>query len=321
MSISENSTTDRLRALFKRRAQRFRRSSIFVKVGLVGVASGVAAVAQFVQIPANGTLTIWQAIGIAASIVVATGGIFVVFTEQDATEELAEAQNAIDEFRSRISDLFEEMSDEQGASERAIHLYQSVFLMRGAIEVAAVTTSVSLEALIEGLLEATEWTLPLALGFEQANRWTVCIYRAEPSESRTILRCVAHRRAIRCPLSDARVWRDGVGVVGTAYANDREIIVPDLLTDGLGTIFSLSNGDTKSYDDDRYRSIMASPIKIEGLDRPWGVVVATNDVPSHFTPDGEPGFRPAEAVRGLSGMVALAVAVCYGKQSGVGKGA
>jgi GAF domain-containing protein len=147
------------------------------------------------------------------------------------------------------------------------------------------------------------------MGFEQADRWTICVFYGDidQREGRRVLRCVAHARAIECDISEARTWPEGVGVGGVAYANAREVIVPDLVDEAMGTVFDL--GDRKrSYDEERYRSLAAVPILVDRGEKPWGVVIATNDRPHHFNVEGT-GVRTVEAVRALAGMVALAVSV------------
>lgn len=152
------------------------------------------------------------------------------------------------------------------------------------------------------------------MGFEISDMWTICVYRAEPNASggRDSLRCVAHNRAIQCEISEARVWDEGVGVSGISYANQREIIVPDLSSANLGSMFNLAGG-ARPYDGDRYRSIVCVPVVIHGQGKPWGVVVATSDRVNHFNTDEDGGPKAIEPARLLAAMVALAVVLCEGK--------
>lgn len=52
----------------------------------------------------------------------------------------------------------------------------------------------------------------------------------------------------------------------------------------------------------------ASPIRVDGQQAPWGVVVATNDQLAHFNADAFPAMRPDIVVKELSGTLALAAA-------------
>ncbi|HEX8300721.1 GAF domain-containing protein [Sphingomonas sp.] len=179
------------------------------------------------------------------------------------------------------------------------------------LERAAVTDRVKIEDVLSAFMDTTLRSLPISMGFQQADRWTICVYRASlnPQTDRYDLICVAHNRAIKCNASEARPWSEGIGVSGISYSNRSEIIVPNLQSASLGSMFNLAAG-ARDYDDERYRSIVSVPVKVDGQDRPWGVVVATSDRVDHFTPDDETGLKTTEPVRSLAGMVALAAAMC-----------
>lgn len=85
-------------------------------------------------------------------------------------------------------------------------------------------------------------------------------------------------------------------------------MVPNMHHAGLGTVFNIAAG-ARDYDSDRYRSIAAVPIRVGGREKPWGVIVATNDRFGHFGLGDAIGPQNEEAVRLLAGMVALAAVV------------
>lgn len=168
----------------------------------------------------------------------------------------------------------------------------------------------SLTDVVQTFLKLTDRLLPVALGFAQADQWTICVYRAVPNHGgRDKLVCTAHNRAIMCDIAEARVWEEGVGVAGISFANRQEVIVPNMHAAGLGSVFNIAAG-ARGYDAERYRSMAVVPVKVDGQQKPWGVVIATNDRFDHFTLDKDVGLQTAEAVRAVAGMVALAVAVC-----------
>jgi hypothetical protein len=166
------------------------------------------------------------------------------------------------------------------------------------------------ETLISNLTKISARTLVIAAGFSLADQYTVCVYRAEAAAepNRYELHLVEHIRAIDCEKGTARIWPEGKGVAGVAFSNASEILVADLSADGIRAVFQ-PDGLTRDYDDDRYRSIVAVPVHVEGNERPWGVVTATNDRPEHFNHLDQPGLKPEEAIRVLANYVALAVAV------------
>lgn len=306
MTLEELSS--RLRVALEHAASRARLASGVIKILFVAVGSAVVAVAQFAEVEPNQSLTVWQIIGISFSIVVAVGAVFVAFTEDNATQNLLLAQSAIEKART-IEALFDDFEKYENTLFQVVSCLASAMFMRRSLESSILKSSRNIENTIEGLLRSSERDLPLAFGFESSDIWTICVYRAVETAGGTVdLVCKAHNRALKCEISEARVWSEGVGVVGISFSNAREIMIPDLISDGLGSMFK-SGQQSRSYDAERYRSIVAVPIEVEGVVRPWGVVVATSNQPGHFDPSFDDGFQNAEPARVLSGLVALAVAI------------
>ena len=299
-----------LRDQLKKQAGRFGRASLFVKLVLVAGFTAIAGIMQFFQFPPTGPEPS-QLIGIVSTIVVAVGVAFVVFTEQDSGEQLALAQSAINAARD-IQSEFNIIDEFEDDIDRLIELFQAFNVMRGAIERLTAIANPDENEVVKNLLKACERSLAIAMDFAQSDLWTIGIYRALPCPNeinRAILQCVAHKRAIECETSSARVWKEGTGIIGVAYANNDEIIVPDLRIEGMRAVFGTSANVARPYDQERYRSMVAVPINVQGMTKPWGVVTATSDRISHFSYDGEPGVRPDEGARVLANMVALAIAV------------
>jgi GAF domain-containing protein len=249
-------------------------------------------------------------IGLVASVVVLIGAVFVLISEQDASNELATARKAAEEARD-ANEAMEFFTAYEDTLDRTLALYQSVSEMRRIVE-RAVVEGQALKPTLTSLMEVTERSLPIAMGFRQSHQWTICIYCAERDEAtqRDVLRCVAHSRAIRCGIGEARSWPEGIGASGIAYSHRRELIIPNMHAPGLAAVFELGE-HARPYDQDRYRSLAAIPVRIDGQDKPWGVVIATNDQYDHFNTEEESGpAETAEPVKALAGMVALAAVVC-----------
>lgn len=293
---------------FAARARRLFKASLFVKVVLVCGGSLLVAGAQYAAIPSNGPAT-WNIVGIAAAIIVFVGTVYVAITEQDASQELALAQKAVSEAQ-EAGDLIEVIDSYDNDLSRAVELYTAVDRMRQAV-IESMSTPPKTEAdMIESLLKVSDRSLMIALGFRIEDHWTLGVYRAEqdaPSRA-TKLRCLVNRRSIPCDISDARVWPDGVGAAGVAFAKSGECIVPDLGADGLGSAFDLGPL-AKREDKLLYRSIIAVTVKTgsKELQSRWGVVVATSNRAGHFYVDEESGVHTAEAVRAFAGMIELAL--------------
>jgi hypothetical protein len=306
--------------LFEKRARRFKLASRIVKVLLVAFASAVVSAMQFAQVQKGQSLSTTQIIGLVASVVVLVGALFVLMTEEDASEELSAARKATEEARA-ANEAMEFFAAYEDTLDRTLALYQSISEMRRIIE-RAVVEKQALIPTLTAMMEVTERSLPIALGFKQSNQWTVCVYRAQHNvaSGRDELRCVAHSRAIRCGLGEARSWPEGVGASGIAYSHRREIIIPNMGAPGLAAVFDLGEY-AKSYDQDRYRSLAAIPVRVDNQEKPWGIVIATNDQYDHFTSDEESGpAETTEPVKALAGMVALAVVVCAQEPASGGGG-
>jgi hypothetical protein len=313
--------------LIEKRSRRFKWANRFVKVLLIAIGSALATALQFAQTTDQQGLTRVQWSGIIVSILVCIGAVYLLIVDEDASTELAAARRATEKVRDKEEELRERERELDDARrdhalqeflygtlnedlQSALKLYQSMAEMRRVLE-RSVASGASLSAIISAFNTTTARTLRIALQFEQADRWTVCVYQARPIEgdpSRSELSCVAHNRAIDCDVREARTFPEGVGGAGLAFLRNHEVIVPDLLAEGLESVFDLRE-HSKSYDADRYRSIAAVPVQVDGRSRPWGVVVATNDREGHFTTDVEEGFDTSEPVRMFAGMIALAVAI------------
>jgi hypothetical protein len=284
-------------------------SSKLVKGVLVIACAGVAGVAQFWTWPVGKTPEPSQIVGIMATFGVILGGIFVLSTETDAAAAIEVADKALEEARDAES-KFEGVSDLFTAMDRLTETYQICLNLRGALEQAGVGSSGTLENLIGTMFGLISRPLSVAAGFENADRWTIGVYRAVASAqpSKADLRCIAQKRAIECKLEEARVWPEGVGIAGIAYSNAREVVIPNLAADGVQAVFGPRDA-TRQYDVERYASMVAVPIMVAGRERPWGVITATSDRIGHFHGQAEAGFKTDEPIRAVGSFIALAVAI------------
>lgn len=239
-----NETAAHLTRAIAKRGQKMKRASLFVKIAFVAVFAAVAGICQFMQFPLTGPDTS-QVIGIMASLVVAIGSIFVIWTDEDASEALALAAKAIEEARV-AQDQWNLLPIIQADLDRLIELFQAMNVMRGLLEQATALPDLTEEKLISSMLDAAGRSLTIAMDFEQSELWTVGIYKAFPDADhpgKIVLCPIAHRRAINCDLSQARKWREGTGIMGVCYSSGDEIIVPDLQADGTRSVFGTSSNE------------------------------------------------------------------------------
>lgn len=296
-------------AAFLKRASRMRATSRFIQLVMLVGAACVGAVAQFTEFDATGP-SAWQIAGITSALIVAMGAGFIAITDEDASTELALARNALDAARD-AQERFEDLGKIIFELDKAIELHRVAILTRGVIEQSTRQPGVTESDLISAMLEACERSIPIAMGMAQADRWTFCVYKADDEVSgEVMLSCIAHARAIKCDVSSARRWPAGTGLVGSAYSNRSEAVVEDLQVPSLKAVFGTAANVQKPDDSNLYRAMVAVPVLVAGMERPWGVVTATNDRPGHFSPEPDLGIDPSETVRTMAMMIELAVA-CF----------
>ena len=275
--------------LFENYARSVFRASKFVKLILIiGGASVASAALTFDIANTNHEISKWTMAGLAATVLVALGGIFDTIRESDAAKALVTAHHAVEAAREREQELEELVQDHgrfDNAVVRGLELYNSMDVMRGAIEQSLSLQNIPIASIVQTCLSAACNSLLVAFDFSVKDIWTICVFMAQPDgeSGKIMLRCVAHVRKIPCDVSQARTWPEGVGVAGIAYSTNHEIIVKDMSSSNSASVFELST-NKRSYDKDRYASMVASPINVGTDPRPWGVAVVTTDRPEPFLP-------------------------------------
>eukprot|EP00435_Cladocopium_sp_Y103_P077128 s1_g867.t1 len=193
----------------------------------------------------------------------------------------------------------------EGEIGKLVSLYNAMVYMADAIKAKTPET----KDFIGSLLDVAKRDLQLALGFNLDHHWTLCVYQAIAAEDSgpTQLVCVAQSRSIECDIAKARSWSEGQGVVGSSFAQNREVIVPDLHDAALGSTFDLAS-NAKPDDNQLYRSIASIPVRVPNDHKEvWGAVVVTSDQPSHFSTDHVRGVQTVEGARALATMLELAL--------------
>lgn len=296
---------------FKQQSKAQHRASLFVKIALITFGAAASAVGLSVDLAtANGEWSFWTMSGIAGAVLVAIGGVFVLITERDVSETLDAAREAMEkarEFQTEKNDFENNINWLNHEVRRGLELYNSMDVMRGFIEQSLGLPDTSVASIMQNCLTGAQSSLRVAFDFSIGDTWTICVYEAQNDREsgKVVLRCVAHDRSIQCDLDKARVWQEGNGVVGVAYSNAREIIVPDMSAPELGTTFDLRE-NSRDHDPERYRSMAAVPVMVGSGKIPWGVVVATSNRPRHFHDEPVDGVATAEPVRAIAAMAALA---------------
>lgn len=288
------------------------RGSKFIKIVLIIGGALAVAVALGVDVAhANNHFSAWTMLGLFGAGAVALGSIFDAVRETDASRAIALAHRVMEnaDQRSReMDELLEDFNRFDDAVTRGLDLYNSMDVMRGAIEQSLDLPDIHVPTVIQTCLSAAENSLLGAFDFAVKDLWTICVFMAQPEKEsdKMVLRCIAHLRKIPCDLSATRAWPEGVGVAGIAYSMNKEIVIKNMTSPETVTVFDLRNMG-RDYDKARYASMVAVPITVGTSPRPWGVAVATSDQNSHFSPEESYGVATTEPVRAIAAMTALAV--------------
>ncbi|MBI2716826.1 MAG: hypothetical protein HYX37_20620 [Rhizobiales bacterium] len=308
-----------LSAALEKYANALWRAAKFVKIALIiGGAMVVAVALAFDIAKANEEISHWTITGIFGAVLVAIGSAFDAVREKDAAQALLLADKTIEELREKEQELnerekeFNDMVADHGRFDhevtRGLELYNSMDVMRGAIEQSLSLPNISTATMIQTCLKAACDSLLVAFDFNIKDTWTICVFIAQRDgeSGKDMLRCIAHMRKIPCDISEARSWPEGVGVAGIAYSMNKEIIIPDMSSPEFGTMFDKSS-NARDYDKARYISMAAVPITIGTKPRPWGVAVVTSDRENHFSAEPSYGVATAEPIRAIAAMTALGV--------------
>ncbi len=303
---------DKVDVRYRERSKSQARASLFVKLGMITGGAALAAVAEAIELArANQEFSPWTMAALAGTGLVAVGGLFLYLTEQDVSETLEEARSALESARTFEQEKNDfEMNSAWLSNEvtRGLELYNSMDVMRGAIEQSLDLPGATITGIVTTGLTAARNSLLIALDFDIKDFWTICIYEAriDDESGKAFLTCIAHDRTVPCSLAEARVWQEGTGVIGIAYSAGTEKIIPDMADPALGTALELKENG-RPYDGQRYRSIIAVPVRVGDNKIPWGVVVATSSKPRHFYTEPADGVPTAEPIRAVAAMAALAV--------------
>jgi hypothetical protein len=230
--------------LRERSVRRTARVALGLKGGLI-VCSSLAAVSHF---------TGWPYVGVAVAVLAAVFGCTLVWLDRDSSDELWEAETAVAAARRRQSELDDRergldaleserlstFDEYDNATVRYSSLYTAMDGIRALILQAPRPARIDSEAAVLEVMEVHGHLLAISAGFRMEDRWTISIYRADPAPSgKRDLRLIAHYRSSPCDLKGARVFPEGIGVVGVAYQRGADQIVPDITNPVANRVYGL----------------------------------------------------------------------------------
>ncbi|MEL6549181.1 MAG: hypothetical protein AAFQ54_02940 [Pseudomonadota bacterium] len=242
------------------------------------------------------------------------GAAIGALTDEDPTEAIDQARRekiAAEKHQALANQRLDKLKKYDAALKELKSLYLVVNSCRSVLETNLRLRNCDPVPIIDDCLAACRHDLRVALSFEMSDFWTVCVYRADKIDGQDFLTCVAHLRSVDCDIRNARRWKAGEGMAGVTWTKNAENVEPDAFAATSGTSHLPNTKNVNVEDDGKYRSLFAVPITLEAEADPWGVIVATSSNALHFGNPSVEGVAPEEAIRALSGIVALAVTGTY----------
>lgn len=285
------------------------------------LSAGGALLAGISQIPTVrddvATWMGWTGVGL-----VTLAAIWILFTEEGLPAALDEARRALEHAR-RLEVELERKRDQYESERELLHrnlaqgtaelvlmdaqqrrLINLTNIFREGVE-RAVANGAAADISLQRLLDGSRRLLLGVIGCIGDERWTITIFR---KNGRKLVRVANLTADSAEPATAVREWAPGFGWAGTAFLTEHEMVYPDThLPSAIRP--NVSVADRRDDDDARYRSVAAVPIRVAGMSKPWGVLVATSDQVGRYDPSEGLGGISAQAVRMLAGMAALIAAV------------
>lgn len=304
--VDENEIDEVERALGRltsSRASRFAMASTIFKIA-VALGAGIIAYAQCITLPQD-NWPMWPVVGAVAAVAVSVISLLMVFLDPDPATEIDRGRQAVLLAR-RSHEAIRLSQGLRNSTYRLTELHEALRLMIALLERRIPDHAVNDDDLPDQLLTATWRSLLIAMNFQLTHYWTLSVYKFEPKPGdacRNQLRVIASRRTIHCDPANARTWDEGMGMVGMCAQRRTDLLVPDIQSDDLGSIYDLQS--SKPDDRKRYRSIYATPILTGPSSDLWGVVIASSDAPHHFSRTDDP--TAIETVNSFAAVISMAI--------------
>lgn len=294
-------------ALLSRFARWRRRIKISLVIGGALIAGGAGALANLVSPTIKWPLYIVQLFGL---LMAAAGGVLMDFLDEGAADAIKRANELAD----AIEERDEAIASLEGDFEYFTRLYATSTALREVIEglmVSGPGAAAIQKNRFGAMLDMLVADKAILFGMD-SDRWNFAIYLYDSAGQH--LDCIACRRPIRAEEeAPHRSWKPGEGHIGIAYQMRREIVAADTSEPEARALFDAPGPQRREDDIDRYRSIASVPIRLAG-EAPFGILVATSDIPGRFQlhERGEAATRdPVEPLRILANALALAVKTAH----------
>jgi hypothetical protein len=244
----------------------------------------------------------------------AVGGLFVArfdYRKLELTSFLQEAESvaeaAIETGRAAQQKLSKLTDEGQALERRRLALIDANAVMRETLEQALLVPESTLTSAIDSMLETALPHLLVSVDFGQEETWAISVFEVQGDE---LVRIVAKRARRADEQKPSRRWRKNQGFVGAAWSREDAVVVSDGQDGVTAEEMKVPIELAKPYDNERYRSAAAIPVRIGDPATIWGVVAVSTDRVGRFrrTPQGDRQEQAVDTVRLIARMTALSVA-------------
>ena len=189
---------------------------------------------------------------------------------------------------------------------RRLALIDANTIMREALEQALLIPEADPAGTVDMMMEMALRHILIAVGFVMEEAWAISVFQVQGDE---LVRIVAKRAHRVEEDKESRRWRKNQGYVGAAWARENAVIVTDGQDGATADELKVPEVLYRPYDNERYRSMAAIPVRLGDPAEIWGVIAVSSDRPGRFR--RMPGDRQEQAVdtvRLIARMTALMAA-------------
>ena len=270
---------------------------------VAGIGAALAALAR--AFPGDLGLVL-VCVGAALALV---GGVFVArfdFRKLELTAFLNEAESIAEAAIEEGQNLEARQLAAEALDARRLALLDANKVMREVLEQALLLKEADPIGTIDLMVETSLPHLLVAVGCDQDESWALSVFQVQGDE---LVRIVAKRALRADEQKESRRWKRNQGFVGAAWAREDAVIVTDGQDDAIADELKVPADLQRPYDNERYRSMAAVPVRLGDPVEIWGVVALSSDRAGRFKRvPNDRQEQAVETVRLVAQMTALMAA-------------
>lgn len=304
-------------ALWTRAMRHLRRSQrwqMWIKLLLI---LGGGSLAGLAQLPLGLPDTTNRVIGLIGVAMALLGGVLLLLIEKDHVDLMVEAREAVTKWRAakRSCDQVEREKQDLTTALEAERLLAVAFdtiirFLHTALSHEKMTLDERLDSFVSGA--AARLVDPMKLGDED---WTISIFRKMEVKGQIRMCRAASCWKDRASENDEkRSWARGKGWTGKAWANGEDqpsapyVVEADAWTKEAQLRYDM-DGQGREEDRERYKSVVAIPLHVQGSKEVFGVVTATSGrIEAFGVQEGTPPRRNFDTIKSFTLLVAALAA-------------